>query len=84
MRRLARELLDGDSTRRRIIVMAVDVETDDCGCTRVHVAHAGALTDPADADVACTLLRREYDRRAGRPMANLLLELELTGRTNPS
>ena len=84
MRRLARELLDGDGARRRIIVMTVDVETDGCGCTRVDVAHAGALTDPADADVARTLLRREYDRRAGRPMATLLLELELSGRTNPS
>jgi len=84
MRRLARELLDGDGARRRIIVMAVDVETDPCGCARVHVAHAGALTDPDDADVARTLLRREYDRRAGRPMATLLLELELTGRINPS
>lgn len=84
MRRLARELLDGDGARRRILVMAVDVESDDCGCARVHVAHVGALTDPADADVARTLLRREYDRRAGRPMATLLLELELTGRINPS
>jgi len=77
MRQLARELLDGEGGRRRIVVMAIDIDTDPCGCARLRVAHAGGLTDDADATVARMLLRREYDRRAGRPMAELALELEL-------
>lgn len=77
MRRLARELVDGgESARRRIVVMAVHVETDPCGCAQVSVTHAGMLTDPDDAIAARLLLRREYDRRAGRVNMPLMSELE--------
>jgi len=78
MRALARELLDGQPAGRRQIVMAVDVETDACGCTRLRVAHAAALTDETDALAATMLLRREYDRRAGRPAVPLATELEIS------
>lgn len=84
MRQLARELVYGDGGRRRMVLMAVDMDTDPCGCASVQVTHAGMLTDPDDADVARTLLRREYDRRAGRPNCYLELELDLSRGCDPS
>lgn len=77
MRALARELLDGEPAGRRLVVCAVDVDTDPCGCAQLRVSHVAALTEHADADVARTLLRREYERRAGRTMVPLDVELEL-------
>ena len=78
MRALARELLDGDPAGHRLLVMSVRVDRDRCGCVQLQVAHAAALTDDTDAAAARMLLRREYDRRAARPLTSLLTELELS------
>lgn len=77
MRRLAADLVDGTDNDRRTVVLTVDIERDPCGCSRARVTHAAALADALDGVVARTLLRREYDRRAGRPMASLAAELDI-------